>query len=141
MPIRESDLFPAEYDAEDATVDTEIPSEAIELEQEDVAEIPRLLESPQDFEWREIPDEAPFSIKGVFKEPGFGTFELNLTRSLAQQLGPFFDSLAQVPLTADHVNRTRRRGCLCALYRRRLIVRRKIRCTGWPQDSLGTAPP
>lgn len=62
-----------------------------------------LLGAPKDFAW-ELTDPVLGGIRGTNPHPGFGTFELNLNRSLADQLGPFFDSLETAPLTLTNIN-------------------------------------
>ncbi|MBV6410691.1 MAG: hypothetical protein GAKPKEKM_01513 [Rhodocyclaceae bacterium] len=61
-----------------------------------------LIEAPVDFAWK-ITNPLLKAIKGTDKGHGFGTFELNLNRGLAEQLGPYFDSLSRAPLTPENI--------------------------------------
>ncbi|WP_207005173.1 GIY-YIG nuclease family protein [Trinickia mobilis] len=74
-----------------------------DAETEDVAAKFELADAPRDFAWNPPESDVSFAIKGSLNRPGLGSFELNLNRSLAQQLGPFFDSLETAPLTRDNL--------------------------------------
>ena len=87
----------------------EDPAENLEAFREEGASGPNgplrafpLIEAPADFAWK-ITDPLLKAIKGTDEGRGFGTFELNLNRGLAEQLGPYFDSLSKAPLTPENI--------------------------------------
>lgn len=110
MTNNDQDLFDDEP-VEASTPELSTPSSANEEQDpaldEDAADTAApftAIDAPRDFEWLSLPDDdVSFAIKGQRQKPGFGTFELNLSRSLAQQLGPFFDSLNTAALTTQNL--------------------------------------
>jgi hypothetical protein len=65
------------------------------------------LKEPRDFAWK-LSDPTLGGLRGTNPHPGFGTFELNLNSSLAEQLGPFFDSLETAPLTSENIKKIKK---------------------------------
>lgn len=100
------------FDQDDRSADEELAdaqSDARELtELDEDAEASqstiRILDASRDFAW-ELSDPVLGRIKGTDDGNGFGTFELNLDRSLAEQLGRFFDSLETAELTLENIQR------------------------------------
>ncbi|WP_151070945.1 GIY-YIG nuclease family protein [Cupriavidus oxalaticus] len=100
------------FDQDDRSADDDLADaqsgapELIELDEDAEASQStiRILDASRDFAW-ELSDPVLGRIKGTDDGNGFGTFELNLDRSLAEQLGRFFDSLETAELTLENIQR------------------------------------
>jgi len=110
VPIENEEKATDPYDDDDA------PDQAFDGKESPTASV-TLIEPPRDFAWNK-PGKPYDQIKGKLVAPGFATFELNIDKAVAEQLGRLFDSVETVELTLEKIrNIPPKSAGVYALYR------------------------